>query len=135
MDPLHYLALLAFYLEPIVNAWRAPAAVLLFLIVAFRPQHPSRCVMLGRVLVLMACFNWVAAVAPDVFPSAGLGGLSVCAKFGDWVMFASAMASHVCEVVMTWAAVREAKRQEAPSPLARIWCALFHRPRRRPLEL
>lgn len=135
MDPFHYLALAVFYLDPMVTAWRAPAAVVLFVIVAFRPQHPSRCIMLGRVLVLMACVNWVAAAVPDIWPAASLEGLSACAKFGDWVMFGSAMASHVCEVATTWGAVIEAKRRESPSPFARIWAALLHRPPRSPLKL
>lgn len=128
MDPLHYFALAVFYLEPMVTAWRAPAAVLLFVIVAFRPQHQSRCVMIGRALVLMACLNWMAAAVPDLFPAARLDGLGACSKVGDWMMFASAMASHVCEVVMNWAAVIHAKRLEGPSPFRRIWAALSYRP-------
>lgn len=114
LDPQTALDLVVAFIDPIVTAWRAPAAVVLLIIVAFRPKHPSRCVMIGRALVLMACVFWIAAAIP---------ALDRAARVGDWLMFVSALASHVCEVFMNWAAVRQAKQAEAPSPFGRMWMA------------
>lgn len=121
MEPIYYLDRLVALLDPFVMALRAPAAVVLFAIVAFRPKSPSFCIMMGRVLVLAACVLWVAAIVP---------GFRTCGALGNWIMFASAMASHVCEVVLNWAAVLAAKRAEYPSPFARIWHAIRHRQER-----
>ena len=114
MDPKTAVDLVVVALEPIVTAWRAPAALVLLLIVGFRPKHDSRCVMLGRALVMMACLFWIVAALP---------AFDAAARLGDWLMFGSAMATHVCEVFMNWAAVLEAKRAEAPGPFGRIWQA------------
>ncbi len=118
MEPQYHLDYAVAVLDPVVTYWRAPAATVLFLIVAFRPRSPSHCIMVGRVFVLMACVLWFAAVYPP---------LAACARIADWAMFASAMSSHVCEVAMNWSAVRDAKRVEYPSPFHRIWSALRHR--------
>lgn len=109
--PEHYLNLVVMWLTPIVNDLRAPAALILFAFVCFRPQAASRCVMIGRVLTLMACVLWMAAAYQP---------FAACARLGDWVMFASAFASHVCEVVMSWANVMAAKRAEGPGLETRL---------------
>ncbi|CAB4168047.1 hypothetical protein UFOVP860_92 [uncultured Caudovirales phage] len=118
MDPIFWLDVLVAFLTPVVMALRAPAAVVLFLIVAFRPKSESHCIMLGRYLVLVACIFWVVAGIPE---------WSACGTLGNWTMFLSAMASHVCEVAMNWASVVAAKRAESPSAFARIWHAFRHR--------
>ena len=127
MGPLYWLDVLVAFLTPLVMALRAPAAVVLFVIVAFRPKSPSHCIMVGRYLVLVACLFWVAAEVSRWFwiePS------SACGTLGNWTMFLSAMASHVCEVAMNWAAALDAKRAESPSAFARIWHAIRHRQER-----
>jgi hypothetical protein len=89
LDPQTALDIIVAHVDPIVLAWRAPAAMLLGGIVAFRPKHESSCVMLGRALLCVACVFWfVAAVVPS---------LDKAARIGDYVMFVSALASHVCE--------------------------------------
>ena len=120
MSPIYYLDRLVDVLDPIVMALRAPAAFILLLFVAFRPKSPSPCVMLGRALTVAACMLWMAAIIP---------GFSGCGALGNWVMFASTMASHVCEVAMNWSAVLAAKRAETPSTFARIWYAAMRRRR------
>lgn len=122
MDPKTALEFVVALVDPIVTAWRAPAAVVLFAAVVFRPKHESRCVMIGRVLVCIACAFWFVA---------GVFGFESASRIGDWTMFLSAMATHVCEVFMNLAAVLEAKRGEGPSPLGRIWSAA-RAPRRAP---
>lgn len=114
IDPQTALDLVVAFIDPIVVAWRTPAALVLLVIVVFRPKHDSRCVMIGRALVVMACVFWMVAAIP---------ALDRAARVGDWLMFLSAMASHVCEVLMNWARVVEDKRLEAPSPWSRIWLA------------
>lgn len=127
MDPLFWLDVLVAFLTPVVLALRAPAAVVLFVIVAFRPRSPSHCIMVGRYLVLVACVFWLAAEVSRWFwpdPSGAFGTL------GNWTLFLSAMAAHVCEVAVNWAAAVDAKRAESPSALARIWNAIRHRQER-----
>lgn len=127
MEPFFWLDVLVAFLMPMVMALRAPAALVLFVIVAFRPRSPSHCIMVGRYLVLVACVFWlVAEVSSWFWTEPG----SACGTLGNWTMFASAMASHVCEVAMNWASVLDAKRAERPSALTRIWQAIRYRQER-----
>lgn len=124
LDPQTVLDIVVAQLDAIVLAWRAPAALLLGGIVAFRPKHESCCVMIGRTLLCVACVFWIVA---GVVPS-----LDRAARIGDVVMFLSAFASHVCEVFMNWRTTLEAKRREAPSQLVRVLSAA--RAPRRPIS-
>lgn len=115
MDPQDYLDWLIRHLDPIVICLRAPAALVLFVFVCLRPQMDSRCIMLGRVLVLGACGFWMAAA---------IRGFESAARLGDYTLFASAFASHVCDTIVNWRSVMAARRAEARSAVARIWAVL-----------
>lgn len=127
MDPLIWLDVLVAFLTPVVLALRAPAAVVLFVIVAFRPRSPSHCIMVGRYFVLVACVWWLAAEVVRWFWPDASGAIGT---LGNWTLFLSAMASHVCEVAVNWGAAVDAKRAESPSAFARIWQAIRYRQER-----